>query len=183
MTFAPVSSRDGARTAFFIRGWPTRRGLAERRQSCPGRTRFLRFAARGSDGDLVALFASDDVSTFQREESDRNVVAAAASDYVSTFHADHVVGGRRSPDLGACGLATRGNDGRLDTPESGSVWAPGGRRSTARPRIVLTCRSLSFRLRRRRAGLTPRDRSSRPVRWDISRHSPTVPPVIRTNRR
>ncbi len=56
--------------------------------------RFLRFAARGSDGDLVALFASDDVSTFQREESDRNVVAAAASDYVSTFHADHVVGGQ-----------------------------------------------------------------------------------------
>src|SRR5712691_2142581 len=31
-----------------------------------------------------------------------------------------------------------------DSTRSGSVWAPGGRRSTARPRIVLTCRSLSF---------------------------------------
>ena len=52
--------------------------------SAAPRTTFLRFAA-GPDGDLVALFASDYVSTFRREESDHDVVVPAASHYFQRF--------------------------------------------------------------------------------------------------
>ena len=55
--------------------------LAERRQA---RRLGLRFdvSQREPDGDLVALFASDYVSTFRREESDHDVVAPATSHFL-----------------------------------------------------------------------------------------------------